>query len=45
MKVWHIIYRWKALELLYLACELEIERRSLVEEKNAKEIPGGQNGD
>ena len=43
LKVWHIIYRWKALELLYLACELEIERRSLVEEKNAKEIPGGQN--
>ena len=41
MKVWHIIYRWKALELLYLACEVEIERRSLVEEKNAKEIPGG----
>ena len=45
LKVWHIIYRWKALELLYLAYEVEIERRSLVEEKNAKEIPGGQNGD
>ena len=45
LKVWHIIYRWKALELLYLAYEVEIERRSLVEEKNAKEIPGGQKGD
>ena len=40
LKVWHIIYRWKVLELLYLACELEIERRSLVEEKTQKKSLG-----
>ena len=42
LKVWHIIYRWKALELLYLACEVEIQRRSLVEEKTQKKSPGGK---
>ena len=44
LKVWHIIYRWKALELLYLACELEIERRSLVEEKTQKKSLGDKMG-